>query len=212
MQHSTEPQRVGTVLTTQSFGGLARWLHTVPPGWAHTGVWGQRTKSGPRRMLEETVLAEVRTRDEPTGAMDRDTVKGPWVYTGTQTRGLGKAGSVGKRDKGKTPTLQVKICRRNQKIRKPTVPIPKATVDSRKDSLLNGDWKDSGQCPWGWRPSIWNYHPHTLPHYRPCPWVWRNTRDASSPRWYSVPKMWDNKEYFSEENTLTLVGGRKEGR
>lgn len=66
-------------------------------------------------------------------------MEGPGVYIGTQTRGLGKAGSAGKRDKGKTLILQIKMYRRNQKIRKPTVLIPKATVDSRKDSLLNGD-------------------------------------------------------------------------
>ena len=80
-------------------------------------------------MLEETVLAEGRT-----GAMDHDTVASPRVYTGSQTRGVGKAGSAGKRDKGKTLTLQITMCRRNQKIRKPLVPTPKAMVDSRKDS------------------------------------------------------------------------------
>lgn len=152
-------------------------IHTVPPGWAHTGAWGQRTKAGgPRRMLEETVLAEVRT----TGAMDHDAAASLWVYTGTQTRVLGKAGSVEKRDKGKTLTLQITMCRWNQKVRKPSVPIPKAMVDSRKDSQW--DWKDSDKGPRGWRHSIWNYHPHVLPHYRLCPQGVKNTEDASSLR------------------------------
>lgn len=161
----------GRCVDNTESGGLARWVHTVPPEWAHTGAWGQRTKAGgPRRMLEETVLAEVRT----TGAMDHDAAASLWVYTGTQTRGLGKAGSVEKRDKGKTLTLQITMCRRNQKIRKPSVPIPKAMVDSRKDSQW--DWKDSDKGPRGWRHSIWNYHPHVLLITDCAPRGWRTQR------------------------------------
>ena len=69
MQYSTVTQRVGAVLTTWSLGAWPGG-YTQCPQDEHTGAWGQRTKAGgPRRMLEETVPAEVRT-----GAMDHDAV------------------------------------------------------------------------------------------------------------------------------------------